>query len=223
VVRGKQGIEIGGPSAVFRQWYSLPIYGDVGSLDNCDFSQSTVWAEHGDAYQFDETKTPGKAYFCEGTDLRVIEDARYDFLLSSHNLEHFANPVKGIKEWQRVVKPGGHIILILPHYAKTFDQGRLLTSVDHMLEDYEKQTGEEDLTHVEEIFEARRVKGCADEDLRTVLMTNFSHRKMHHHTFDEVNSRELLETIGMKVLAVETALPYHIILIAQTPEKLDSR
>jgi SAM-dependent methyltransferase len=217
VVRGKSGIEIGGPSDIFERWYQLPIYREVGSLDNCDFSQSTTWANHDEAYTFDKTRWPGRSYFCEGSDLHPVATARYDFLLSSHNLEHFANPVKGLKEWQRVVKPGGHLILILPHYQRTFDQGRSLTPVHHMLEDYERQMGEDDLTHVDEIFEARRLQGCASEELREVLMTNFSHRKMHHHTFDEVNSRELLEAVGIKVLVVETALPYHIILVGRMP------
>jgi SAM-dependent methyltransferase len=216
LVKGKAGIEIGGPSLIFRNWYELPIYGVVGSLDNCDFSQSTIWASHGDTYQFDANKAPGRAYFCEGNDLAQIEENRYDFLLSSHNLEHFANPVKALKEWQRVLKPGGHIVLILPHYEKTFDQGRPLTTVDHMLADYDLQTGEDDLTHVEEIYEARRPRGEANDELRAVLLSNFSHRKMHHHTFDEGNSRRLLEAVGMKVLVVETALPFHIILVAQT-------
>jgi SAM-dependent methyltransferase len=216
LVKGKAGIEIGGPSTVFQQWSSVPIYSSVGSLDNCDFSQSTTWASHGAAYQFDKNKAPGKMYFCEGNDLQAIADHHYDFLLSSHNLEHFANPVKALKEWQRVVKPGGHIILFLPHYEKTFDQGRPLTTVEHMLADYEKQTGEDDLTHVEEIYEARRPRGEATEELRSVLLSNYSHRKMHHHVFDEVNSRAVLEAVGLKVLVVETALPFHIILLAQT-------
>ncbi len=31
---------------------------------------------------------------------------------------------------------------------------------------------------------------------------------MHHHVFDELNSRELLEAVGFKVLAVEMQLSY---------------
>jgi ubiquinone/menaquinone biosynthesis C-methylase UbiE len=220
LVRGKIGIEIGGPSAIFRNWYNLPIYNDIELLDNCDFSPSTTWATHTKTYNFSKSKGPGQVYFCEGSDLHCVADNQYDFLLSSHNLEHFANPVKGLKEWQRVVKPDGHFVLVLPHYARTPDHRRVPTPVSHMLQDYERQTGEDDLTHVEEVFEAYILdevneRSGSEEKLRAVLMSNLSHRMTHHHAFDELNSRELLESVGLRVLSVETALPFHIILVAQ--------
>jgi SAM-dependent methyltransferase len=206
LVREKSGIEIGGPSTVFRNWYNIPIYDRIAVLDNCDFSQSTTWATHEERYQFSKRRSPGFAYFCEGSDLHSV-----------HNLEHFANPVRALKEWQRVVKSGGHIVLVLPHYAMTFDCRRSVTSVNHMLEDYERQVGEDDLTHLDEIIETRSLgEGSgSDEEARAILQNNFSHRMMHHHTFDELNSRKLLETMGMRVLAVETVLPFHITLVAQ--------
>src|SRR6185437_16861538 len=213
LVQGKSGIEIGGPSNVFHDWFRpLPIYSRVGALDNCDFSQSTVWAEHRAVFNFKKGKAPGQVYFCEGSDLGAVRPSRYDFLLSSHNLEHFANPIKALKEWQRVVRPDGHFIIVLPHYAKTFDKRRKPTVVSHMLEDFANNTQEDDLSHVEEVFQAHRLNPgqMPDDDLRALLMDNFSHRMIHHHCFDETNSRELLEAAGMKVLALETAFPFHI-------------
>jgi SAM-dependent methyltransferase len=143
-VGDKKGIEIGGPSAVFRKRFNLPIYDYVSALDNCDFSQNTKWAFHTQAYCFSKHKPCGRTYFCEGADLKEIATSQYDFLLSSHNLEHFANPIKGLKEWQRVVKPGGHLVIVLPHYAKTlYDHPRTPTTLQHMMVDYERDTGED--------------------------------------------------------------------------------
>ena len=94
-VKNKRGLEIGGPSEVFRRWYGpLPIYDHIASLDNCDISRTTVWAAHTDAYNFSPSKAPGKTIFCDGSDLSSVVEHSYDFILSSHNLEHFANPVK---------------------------------------------------------------------------------------------------------------------------------
>ena len=219
IVREKKGIEIGGPSAVFRQRYNLPIYNYILSLDNCDFSQNTTWASHSLSYCFSKRKACGRTYFCEGSQLSDITDNKYDFLLSSHNLEHMANPIKALKEWQRVVKPGGHIVLVLPHYARTSDSGRVPTTIHHMVEDYDRNAGEDDLTHVEEILVARHSndQSYADDDIKDTLLNNFSRRIMHHHVFDELNSKALLETVGFKVLAVEMQLPFHIFLVAQTP------
>jgi SAM-dependent methyltransferase len=219
IISDKKGIEIGGPSAVFRRKFNLPIYDNVLSLDNCDFSQNTKWASHAQSYRFSERKEAGRTYFCEGSALGHIATGEYDFLLSSHNLEHMANPIKTLKEWQRVVKQGGHLVIVLPHYARTFDHRRTPTTVQHMIDDYDRDTGEDDLTHVEETYVAHRLNdpSRSDQDLRELLLTNFSHRMMHHHVFSELNSRDLLEAVGFKVLAVEMQLPFHIFLVAQTP------
>lgn len=219
IVAEKKGIEIGGPSGVFRKSFNLPLYDAVSTLDNVDFSQSTVWANHEKSYCFHPRKTCGKTFIAEGSDLHGVPDHAYDFLLSSHNLEHFANPVKGLKEWQRVVKPGGHLIVVLPNYKQTFDRHRTPTSVQHMLEDFERDTGEDDLTHVQEILVGQSFDsppGFEEESLK-ILLSNFEHRKMHHHVFDEANSRKLLEAVGFKVLAQEVQPPHHIYLVVQLP------
>jgi ubiquinone/menaquinone biosynthesis C-methylase UbiE len=148
-----------------------------------------------------------------------ISDNEYDFLLSSHNLEHIANPIKALKEWQRIVKSGGHLVIVLPHYLTSFDHRRVPTTVQHMLEDYESNKDEHDLTHADEILEANRLekRSGSDEETRRLLLNNFNHRMIHHHVFNEFNSKELLETVGFQVLAVEMQPPFNIILVAQNP------
>ncbi|WP_254064322.1 methyltransferase domain-containing protein [Granulicella sp. S156] len=222
LVEGKSGLEIGGPSAVFRERGSpLPIYKKVGSLDNCDISRSTVWASHSDSYAFSPQRPAGRNIFCDGSDLSTIANKSYDFILSCHNLEHFANPVKALKEWQRVTRPGGALVLVLPNYSRTFDHRRAPTPVSHMLQDYDQNIQEDDLTHLPEILlmhdlSMDRSAGTR-EAFRERSQKNFTNRCLHHHVFDEINSRELLIQAGMDVLAVETALPYHIFLLARMP------
>ena len=41
-------------------------------------------------------------------------DGHFDFLLASHVMEHTENPLATGKEWLRVVKPLGHVIIIHP-------------------------------------------------------------------------------------------------------------
>lgn len=219
LLTSKKGLEIGGPSNVFRRRFNLPLYDCVAQLDNCDFSQDNKWASHTPSFQFSKDKSPGKTFFCEGSDLAGISDNSYDFLLSSHNLEHIANPLKALKEWMRVVKPRGHLVVVLPHYARTFDHRRVPTTIDHMVEDFYNGVGEDDLTHVEETFAAHRLndESQSDEELRVLLLSNYKYRTLHHHVFDEVNSKALMESAGLEVLAVETQLPFHIYLLMQTP------
>jgi SAM-dependent methyltransferase len=221
-VEGKAGLEIGGPSVVFEAGLKpLPIYPRVGSLDNCDLSSQTTWATHAETYVFSPHKAPGRNIFRDASNLSSIADNAYDFVLSSHNLEHFANPIKALEEWKRVTRPGGALVLVLPNYSKTFDRRRTPTPVDHMFEDFERGTGEDDLTHLPEILDKHDLimdplAGSAEEFRRRSL-DNFNNRCLHHHVFDEANSRELVTRCGMEVLAVETAPTCHIFLLARMP------
>jgi ubiquinone/menaquinone biosynthesis C-methylase UbiE len=75
-------------------------------------------------FHFPPRKTPGETLFCDGSALVDVPDSTYDVLLSSHNLEHFANPIKALKEWRRVLRPNGALVLVLPKYRETFDHLR---------------------------------------------------------------------------------------------------
>ncbi len=119
-VHGRAGLEIGGPSGVFTRLDRLPLYDRVGSLDNCVSAGSTVWAEQSQDYTFSRRRAPGRCFVLETTALIAIPDRSYDFVLFSHALEHVANPVKALREWARVLRPGGALVLVLPDYRRTF-------------------------------------------------------------------------------------------------------
>lgn len=220
LVRGKAGLEIGGPSDVFRNWPApLPLYAKVARLDNCDYSRSTAWANHSESYRFHPGKPPGKLICCEGADLAAVPDKAYDFVLSSHSLEHHANPIRALKEWQRVARDRAALILLLPDHEKTFDHRRRPTTVAHMLEDFARNTQEDDLTHLPEVLEAhdfsRDPNAGSLEEFRERSLNNFENRCLHHHVFNESNSRELLLAAGLEVLSVERVWPNHIFLVAR--------
>jgi SAM-dependent methyltransferase len=218
-VMGKAGLEIGGPSFPFRRLGPVPIYDQVGSLDNCDFSTDTVWANHAAKYVFSPRKAPGRTYICDGSNLTPVESQSYDFVLSSHNLEHFANPIRALREWLRVLRPGGSLILVLPFYLDTFDHRRSPTTVAHMVEDFESDLGEDDLTHLPEILEkhdlARDPAAGSAEAFERRGRDNFKNRCLHHHVFDESNSRDLLVATGFDVVLVERRYPFHLCLLAR--------
>lgn len=219
-VSGKAGLEIGGPSQTFRSPDLLPLYRRVGSLDNCDFSSTTIWGDHEREFIFLKGKPAGRAIFCEGSKLNTVAAASYDFVLSSHNLEHFANPVKALHEWRRVLRPGGAVVLILPYYRGTFDHRRSPTPVANMIEDFERNVGEDDLSHLPEILAKHDlaldpVAGTL-EAFQQRSADNLNNRCLHHHVFDEQNIRELLVNIGFQVLAVDLVLPMNLCVLAHT-------
>lgn len=48
-------------------------------------------------------------------DLSVYLNSQFDFVYASHILEHLEDPSRAVKEWWRVLKPGGHLIISVPH------------------------------------------------------------------------------------------------------------
>jgi SAM-dependent methyltransferase len=219
LVHGRSGIEIGGPSGLFQPGSPLPLYHRLGSLDNCNFSAATVWGDHPADFVFCARKPPGRNIICDGSALTPVAGSSYDFVLSCHNLEHFANPVKALREWKRVLRPGGLLVLVLPFHQRTFDRHRPPTPVAHMLEDFQRDTAEDDLTHLPEILEKHDLSldpgaGTA-EQFRQRSLDNFHNRCLHHHVFDRHNSRELLEAAGYSVFAVDTDASINLFLLAR--------
>lgn len=220
-VKNRVGLEIGGPSGVFFDDGMLPLYRHVKCLDNCVYAVETIWEgrrEMGQTFSFHRNKPKGCNFICEASNLQWIGDGIYDFILSSHSLEHTANPLKVLKECMRVAKPGASFIVVLPHFRYTFDRHRRLTSLTHMLEDYERGTGEDDRTHLQEILElhdlSRDAPAGSPEQFRDRSMRNLENRCLHHHVFDEHNSRELLHAAGLKIAVMEFVKPFHIVMLA---------
>lgn len=47
--------------------------------------------------------------------LRGLDDNSFDFVYSSHLLEHVPDVELALTNWWRVLKPGGYLLLLLPH------------------------------------------------------------------------------------------------------------
>jgi len=219
-VSRRKGLEIGGPSPFFRTF--LPIYECIASLDNCVFSNQTIWeGKVSETFAYHPSRPHGRNYITDGSNLSQFPNAAYDFVLSCHNLEHIANPIKALKEWIRVTKPGGAIILVLPDRHRTFDHRRPPTPVSHMLDDYARNVTEDDATHLGEILakhDLRKDPAAGTwENFRQRSLNNLQLRCLHHHVFDTDNIQQLLETLGLTVKVVEAALPFHIAALAQLP------
>jgi SAM-dependent methyltransferase len=54
--------------------------------------------------------------------LESVADATYDFVHSSHCLEHLRDPREGLRHWFRVLKPGGYLIVTVPD-EDLYEQG----------------------------------------------------------------------------------------------------
>ncbi len=223
LISHRRGIEIGGPSvAVFGRRGLLPVYPIIGSLDNVNFGSRTVWEgsiQEGQTFSFDRSRPPGFQYIREATELSNIPSASYDFLLSSHTLEHTANPIAALHEWLRILKSDGVVVLVLPHKAGTFDHRRPTTSLDHMKDDFDRNMDERDLSHLPEILQLHDLSldpAAGDiENFKVRCHSNFENRCLHHHTFTTLSAATLLDHMGLEIVSVEACKPIHIVIVAR--------
>ena len=220
-LKGKKGIEVGGPSKFFSLKGPCPVYLFAKSIDGVNFSNETVWEgriREGNYYRYYHSKT-GYQYIAEASDLNMIPDDHYDFLLSCHSLEHVANPVKAVVDWARVLNKGGRLILVLPDKRFTFDVNRPYTTMAHLLDDYRLNTTEQDTTHFDEIIRLHDPQKDplmqSSAQVEAMLQDNFNNRMAHHHVFDHGLVKELLEYCGFAVQLEQEVAPFHLVTVAR--------
>lgn len=130
---GLKGVEIGG-SAHNR----FPV--DAINVDR--------YASLDTVYKREERRLAGRALpvdlVAPGDDL-PFKDKSVDFVLASHVIEHFPDPVRALLEWERVARRW--VFLVVPHRDRTFDAGRPLTSVEELLERHERGLRSEEDRH----------------------------------------------------------------------------
>lgn len=117
---GLSGIEIGGAAhnPFGLNTINVDRYGDMDTI-----------------YKNDEYKICGTKLKVDvvshGDDL-PFEAKSYDFIINSHVIEHFWDPIKAIKEWQRVARK--YIFMIVPHKMRTFDRNRPITTLQELID-----------------------------------------------------------------------------------------
>jgi SAM-dependent methyltransferase len=143
------------------------------------------------------------------------DDDSFDVVASRHALEHISNPVAAIKEWMRILKPGGVVYVSVPDRRKTTEHVRELTPLQHFVEDFENDVAEFDLTHEAEIMQAG--VGIQKHDKYEIPF-------IHYHTFEPGNLAELLRFCGLEVMPLSVGdlhllrhRPWDLIAMARKP------
>lgn len=121
---GLKGIEIGAAS---YQPFGL----DTINVNTPDVSDRA----HYNAVEEYLTGTIAKIdVYAEADDL-PFDDYSQDFVIASHVLEHCCDPIKTLWEWDRVVKPGGYIFIIVPKRNAPYgDEERTISNIGHFKE-----------------------------------------------------------------------------------------
>jgi SAM-dependent methyltransferase len=225
-LRGARALEVGGPTGWFRSGGLLPVYSAVAELDGINFATDTLWESSEDAVYAPEGEPTGRMWIREAADLGGLPSEHYDAVLASHVIEHLADPIAGLREWMRVLRPGGHLLLVVPHKERTHDRRRPVTPLTHMVEDHERGVGEDDDTHFDEVIrlhDMRLDRGAGSDVAAFERRTreNAVHRAVHHHVFVTGTVLELLDHCGLEVRAAVARRPHDIFCLARKPEAAD--
>ncbi len=116
---GLRGVEIGGAA-----------HNDFG-LDTLNVDRS---ASDDTVFKREERRVCGRTMpvdvVAPGDELPFPDDA-FDFVLASHVIEHFYDPIRALEEWRRVA--ARYLFLVVPHRDRTFDRDRPLTPLPELI------------------------------------------------------------------------------------------
>lgn len=219
-LEGKKGLEIGGPSMPMM---GLGVYTAPASLDNANYSPATIWNknEENAPYVFEGKTCPGVISIVDAVALSSrYAPNTYDFVFTSHTLEHLVNPLKALNEMSLITKPGGLALHVLPWKEGTFDHRRPITPFSELLQHFHEDRDESDVSdHMDEV----RQYYDLERDKPAGTWTDFLHRctkhkenrALHVHVFDFALLTQCLEFLGYKVLDTQLVEPYHQVILAR--------
>ena len=217
-LRDTSGIEFGGPTELFSDpKYSMNLYPHVhldgGNIIKNNYFQSNLGSN------FLYGQKLGKQYDIDCTNEDQLKKLRkYDFVVTSHAIEHFANPISTLKLWEKyILKSGSYILTIVPDYQYCFDRNRPLTSIDHLICDYVEGVGEDDTTHIQEQKELHDWSYGGHPEFYDLCEINHLTRVVHHHTFDIELVEELFAYCGFKKILSFKQDELNIVNLSKSP------
>lgn len=114
---------------------------EIGAAAHNPFGLRTRNVAIRDGYEFyaEEQRAmgvePAPVSIWASGDTIPVPDRSEDFILSSHVVEHLPNLIGALLEWDRIVRDGGYVYMIVPlRGSLPQDAQRDLTSLDHFIE-----------------------------------------------------------------------------------------
>jgi len=119
-----------------------------------------------------------------------IPDSSVDFVIASHVIEHTKNPLRALHSAHSKLRPGGKFILTVPDKAATFDRDRELTSLSHLVLDYDEPCAKRDFAHYLDFF--TRAFPQPDPAAAALSSSTLNH-DIHFHVWTHDSFIEMIE------------------------------
>jgi len=198
-----EGLEIGAGSSPFP----VPL--------NCRI-------KYGDMYSYDEllqNAYPGQPlHDVIAPDIKTNFDTlenigreSLDFIVACHVIEHTRSPITSIKLAYEKLKPGGHLVLVVPDRNKTFDFRRPITPLQHFIDDYTSIHPDRDMEHYKEFFSLAEGFVPEPNEFETIWRKKWEEKySIHFHTWDFASFGQMIGWIQ------ESLHPYNICWAQET-------
>lgn len=177
-----EGIEIG----ALHQPLAIPMFAKVKYLDK--WSADVLRKQ----YPEFESDIVDVDILDDGERLDNVEDSSQNFVIANHFLEHSQNPIDTLSNILRVLKDGGTLFLAIPDKRYTFDEGRPITPIEHILRDYKEGPAWSKRQHFEEWV--RIVNKVHDEDEAQSKISRLveADTHIHYHVWTQAEMLEML-------------------------------
>lgn len=195
-------LEIGGPTLLFTDTYPYTIYNLFNCIDNINLYDLNN--------SFISIKTSNYNKLFKNIYKQISEiDKKYDIIVSSHCIEHMANPIKTLNSFKKLLNKNSYILSILPNKSEFWDYIRPTTTIEHIIQDYLNDIEEDDHTHEEENLlvnhpyklDNNHPDKPVNISYEEMVRNNINYRIMHHHCFDLNLCIQLHEYLNFKTLA----------------------
>jgi SAM-dependent methyltransferase len=123
-----------------------------------------------------------------------FHDDGFDFVIASHVLEHMPFPLHALREWYRVLAPGGVLVLKIPDKRYTFDVRRPRTSLLHLINEDENPVAFDRRAHFSEWVEyvVGFERGSERWGAETTRLMEMDY-SIHYHAWIDRDVRQLLD------------------------------
>lgn len=126
--------------------------------------------------------------------LANVPDQSLDFIVACHVIEHTRNPIGALIQAWRRLKPGGRLVLVVPDMERTFDRGRAVTSLEHLIQDHLAPFRERDRGHYEEFY--RVAFPMPPERYEATVRERFdSAYAIHYHAWTYASFRAMVDWV----------------------------
>lgn len=147
--------------------------------------------------------------------LRAVRSRSQDFVVACHILEHLANPLAMLLEIDRVLRPGGRVVVVLPDRRRTFDSPRSPTPLEHLVEEYRADLRQIPRDHlVDAVVVQVQLRGDTRDpavigaELGEEELEMHRQRSIHAHVWSQDEFAEVLgharEELGLRWQVLET-------------------